>query len=448
MSELPDQEAEFLRRLQGAPADDAPRAAHRNALREQALAEFERAARTGTFRRRLQHTFHYGRELMRRPVPRFIAATTACLVIAAFWLLVPGQQPAAHAFNRFASALVTAKTARFKMKISIEGQPKKSAQAYYLAPGKFRQELDKDIVGPEIVNLGDFANPKDPQMMMLMPSAKMAMVTKFQGRPKAADKKNWSALYDYFERLRELLAQKQDAKPGEYERLGEKEIGGKQAIGFRLDSPTATVDLWGDPATGTPVRIDTVWSGIPRTEVTMTDFQINPQLQESLFDMTVPEGYRVQTFEVDASQPGEGDLVKSLKAASEIGGGLFSDSLDTVGVQKLIIKYALGLSGRTKEKKIGISEEQTQKVMKQAVALGRGFQFALDLPESAAAHYAGKGIKQDTPDRPIFWYKPEGSAKFHVIYADLTVKETDAAPQVEGAVRIKKASQTTPPAAK
>jgi hypothetical protein len=39
------------------------------------------------------------------------------------------------------------------------------------------------------------------------------------------------------------------------------------------------------------------------------------------------------------------------------------------------------------------------------------------------AHYAGENVKSDTPDRPIFWYKPAGAEKYRVIYADLSVKE-------------------------
>jgi hypothetical protein len=40
-------------------------------------------------------------------------------------------------------------------------------------------------------------------------------------------------------------------------------------------------------------------------------------------------------------------------------------------------------------------------------------------------HYAGKNVKLGAPDRPIFWFKwfnPTGPEKYHVIYADLSVK--------------------------
>jgi len=41
-----------------------------------------------------------------------------------------------------------------------------------------------------------------------------------------------------------------------------------------------------------------------------------------------------------------------------------------------------------------------------------------------------------------------GGDKYRVLYADLTIKDADTAPQVEGAKRIEKASQTNQPAAK
>ena len=52
-------------------------------------------------------------------------------------------------------------------------------------------------------------------------------------------------------------------------------------------------------------------------------------------------------------------------------------------------------------------------------------------------HYVGGGVKLGTPDRPILWYKPTGSEKYRVIYADLSVKEVPAAeapkaPESEG----------------
>jgi hypothetical protein len=192
-------------------------------------------------------------------------------------------------------------------------------------------------------------------------------------------------------------------------------------VGFRYDSPSAEITLWGDAATGYPVRIETVWSGLPRTEVTMNNFEINIDLAASLFDVTPPAGYKVQSLDVDVAKPSEQGLIKAFRAASEIGGGEFPGSLDTMGMMTLMIKA--GLKGGAKP-----SDEDVQRLMKTSITMGIGFQFALELPESADAHYAGKGVNWDTPDRPLFWYKPEGASKYRVIFADLTVKDEAAAP--------------------
>ena len=66
------------------------------------------------------------------------------------------------------------------------------------------------------------------------------------------------------------------------------------------------------------------------------------------------------------------------------------------------------------------------------MTIGRGFMFAMELPEAADAHYAGRGVELDQPDRPIFWYKPEGAKAYRVIYADLSVKEAEPRPRLPG----------------
>jgi outer membrane lipoprotein-sorting protein len=419
MAELHEQESEFSRFLQGVPFDDVPRPEQAERLRELVLLRFDQATEANP----AIHWWKEGRGLMGRPIPRLIAGAAACLAIFAVWLLLPGGLSTAQAFNRFAEAIVKAKTARYQMEVTIEGQPTQKFQAWYLAPGKFRQEVGS------MVNVSDLTIGK---MVSLMPAKKRAMVMTLKDLKGAPRDK---LANNNFERLRELLSSSRDAKDNQYQRVGEREIDGKRAVGFRYDSPMATVTLWGDPKTGTPLRIENVWSGIPRTEVVMTHFEINVDLKESLFDLKPPADYKVQSFEVDASESREQDLVGALKACSEVGAGEFPDTLDTAGISKLVIKFA---TTRGKD----FSEEAVQQLMKDSIKIGRGFQFAMELPESADAHYAGRGVKRDAKDRPIFWYRPKGEKKYRVLYADLTLRDSPDAPQVVGATRIEKASKT------
>jgi outer membrane lipoprotein-sorting protein len=346
-------------------------------------------------------------------------------VIGIVWLFVPGRQSTAQAFSKLAEKLVTAKTASFEMVVAAEGQPKQTAQAYYLAPGRFRQEL-KFI---NVVNISDLPAGK---MVSIVPAAKQVMIMNIKGEAKS------KKFVGEFDRLRELLSNR-DAKDSRYERIGEKEIDGKRAVGFRYDSPLGSTTLWGDPTTGNPVRIETVWTGVPRTEVTMTHFEMNVDLKDSLFDTTPPAGYNVQSMDVDMANRSEQGLVNAFRTAAELGGGEFPDSLDAAGITKLITKIAFK-GGK------GLSDANVQQLMKSSLAMGMGIEFAVELPESADAHYAGKGVKLNTPDRPIFWYKPEGANSYRVIFADLTVRTEEVAPQVAGAKRLQKPGPTAKPA--
>jgi outer membrane lipoprotein-sorting protein len=423
MADLHERESEFSQLLEGVPFDDSPRPEHAERLRELVLIQFDQTAGAAPVTFWWKRALEEGRELMRRPIPRLIAGTTVCLAIFAIWLLLPGSQSTAQAFNHFAEAIIKAKTARFQTEVTIEGQPTQNIRAWYLAPGKFRQDMGF------MVNVSDLTTGR---MVSLMPGKKKALVMNLKGAPKDKLANN------YFERLRELLSGNRDAKDNQYQRLGGKEIDGRRAVGFRFDSPVATVTLWGDPKTGTPLRIENVWSGIPRSEVVMTHFEINVDLKESLFDLTPPADYKVQSFDVDASQSREQDLVGAFKSCSDIGGGEFPDTLDTASVSKLIIKYA---TNRGKD----FSDDTVQQLMREAIKIGRGFQFAMELPESADAHYAGKGVKRGVKNRPIFWYKPDGAKEYRVLYADLTFRDASGAPQVAGAARIEKASKTIRP---
>jgi outer membrane lipoprotein-sorting protein len=418
MSELHDQESEFSRLLGQAPFDDVPSEAHRDRLREQMLARFESGPVPGMSR--LQRAIYQGREIMRRPIPRFVAAAAACLAVFCVWLLVPGQQSTAVAFNTFANAIVAAKSASFEMEVQIEGQGKQNLQSYYLAPGKVRNEMKG------IVNICDLKNGK---FVTLMEGMKRATIMNMKNMPSKMGKPQFN---DFFVQARDLLSTHRDAEYDKFKPLGEKEIDGVRALGFRLDTPLQMMTLWGNPATGLPVRIETEWSGIPRTEVTMSNFKLDVDLKPELFDTAVPAGYKVNSFDVDASPPTEATLIEGLRMAANMNDGMFLDKIDTASMQALIIKNTLSRMKKDNTKDL------TQEMMNNTMTVGRGLLFALQLPESADVHYAGKGVKLNEPDRPIFWYKPEGSNTYRVVYADLSVKDAQTAPQVEGAVRIER----------
>jgi outer membrane lipoprotein-sorting protein len=424
MDELHEQETAFSKRLTLAAGEADSQNGHRVLLRARVLAEYDRAL--GREPSDTVSFFHRGRNLMRRPLARLLAVA-ACLAIFAALLLIPGQQPAAQAFHTFAAALVDAHSLTFQMEVKVEGQPPQTARSSYLAPGKMRNET-KGVVSVIDIPAG--------KIVALLPEQKIATVMNMKNRPAAPDK---PTVNDVFEQLRQLLSKSRDSKADEFQRLGEKEIDGHKAVGFRHASPLQVVTLWGDPASGLPVLVETAWSGVPRTEAKMSHFKFDPELQPSLFDTTPPAGYRVQSVDVDVSKPTEATLIDALHLAADLNDGQFMDRLDTASMQALILKQAVRLAKDN-------TNEDITRMMKLAMTIGRGIGFALELPESADAHYAGKGVKRGEPERPIFWYKPEGAKQYRVIYANLTARAVDKPPEVAGAGRLEKTRPSETPA--
>jgi outer membrane lipoprotein-sorting protein len=403
--------SDFELRLRTLSADDCPRSEHQDTVRQRVLSAFDRALQARNEKLRGHRSVIFRKVVIKWPILRY-AVAASILLAALAWFFRPATNTAALAFGRIVETVVSARTARFNVEVRIEGQPSQSAKVIFMAPAKYRMEFEKQL------NISDFEAAK---LLTFIPAQKRAVVFNLKNAPKDRVPEN------QFEQLRRLLRDERHKAPA-YEKLGEKTINGRKALGFRLESGIGNTTLWGDPKTGEPILIETLYSGIPKTQAIMSQFEMNVELQPELFAMDIPDGYKSQSFDIDASTPTETTFVESLRVCAELSGGVFPDALDTQSVTKLMISTMLK-EGKPKD-------EDVQKLMDEAIKIGRGFQFALSLPATAQAHYAGKGIKKETKDRPIFWYLPEGSKRYRVIDATLTVDDTDEAPRIEGAVPL------------
>jgi hypothetical protein len=277
----------------------------------------------------------------------------------------------------------------------------------------------------EMLGVTNIADYDKGEILTLIPMTKEAILMTIKNGPK--DPKKSAKSENMFDTVRKILREKREKGDPEVVSLGEKEIDGKKAVGFRNKNGDTQLDVWGDPSTGWPVRIETVWNGTPKTETVFKDFQFNVAVDESRFSLEVPEGYTKRIVEVDASPAAESDLIATFQMAYDMKSPLPS-SLDSIGVAMFVAKLAA-----EEMTKVG---SDTEAAMKFGLKVGRGFQFAQQLPAGADGHYAGKGATKDQKDRPIFWYKPEGKTAYRVIYADLTVREEDKAPEVKDAVKV------------
>ena len=65
------------------------------------------------------------------------------------------------------------------------------------------------------------------------------------------------------------------------------------------------------------------------------------------------------------------------------------------------------------------SEQQRDR---DAMTMYRGIMFWTQLPAESNWRYAGEDVKFGDANTAIFWYRPEGSETYRVIYGDLSAK--------------------------
>jgi outer membrane lipoprotein-sorting protein len=122
--------------------------------------------------------------------------------------------------------------------------------------------------------------------------------------------------------------------------------------------------------------------------------------------------------------PTEDDLLKTLRVVAKTHHGKFPQSMekmnDDIDIDPTEVKKADAQYGKSSPE----SSKAWGKAQVDQIGLQeQGMAFYKTLKPENDAHYAGKDVKLDTPDHPIFWYKPTGGDKYRVIYADLSVKE-------------------------
>jgi outer membrane lipoprotein-sorting protein len=466
------------------------------------------------------HTLTTWRWMMRSPVSRVAAAVIFVLAIGgvAWWLHAVGAAPA---YADFLKPLLEAKSARYKMTSEIVGTAgsKTTIVIRMLGPSRMRSEMEGEAENYPKQKTVEIWDGYQGKRLRLDPKKKLA--TLYVDRPKDKKPQDINSLGGWGSMFRDTQKAIQNSPDFHAEPLGEKDIDGRRVIGFRtLTAPEGTIEVWGDPKTGMPVRIDQTLAMSPmiKLKMTVSDFELNLDLDESLFSIEPPAGYQL-IIDPPANDPlpEENGLIETLQWYGISSDGKLPDSLDQRKIEafygvkiytefvwdictplhgkldekkrrkieehlrkiavfgeqhdseekkpseeeqtkfnrecdKFILdllndlidweKVAPGKKNLTLEQKERIFEDYEEKHQNGCLMAGGlggtgdnqgGLIFVNGLPPEADAHYAGKGVKFGSPDRPIFWYRPKDSKKYRVIYADMTLREADAAPNVHNA---------------
>jgi outer membrane lipoprotein-sorting protein len=311
-------------------------------------------------------------------------------------------------------------------------------KAYFEAPSRERLETLAPSGEDKVVSIM-IMDHQATKGLVLAPEQKMAMVmdlTKI---------KNPAGPSNPFDMVRQFV-QEGGSPAVKVESLGKKEIDGQEAIGFRTHNNMVDQTFWADPQSARLVRVDFEYPNHGGRGV-MNHFRFDMKLDPKLFSLEPPEGYTVNNLQV--TMPVEADLVNTLRLIAGHNDGIFPPALGMTNKE-----YMQAIQAATKEEtEAYIKQPETQKLMEKLKAqypndpaafmktwmeammpftqkliqkYQQGMMFYNILNAQNDSHYAGKDVKLDTPDRPIFWYKPTGAEKYHVIYADLSVKEVPA----------------------
>ncbi len=384
----------------------------------------------------------------------FLAPSRQRIEVSVDMAVIPAAKAAAEAARRRNAADSPA------AKAAAESAAKAAAEAIALMP---QMKMAQIVI----------ADSQAAKAVMLMPNMKIAVAMDMKKMYEDMKKSAGGPPPDLFEMVRRIVREGSSGTGEKPELLGRKEIDGHEAVGFSVRKAMngmGDMTLWADPQTARPIRIELVAELGANVHMVMNNFRYDVDLEPSLFSLEPPAGYSTQT--INMTMPVEADLLRILRTVAEHNQGVFPAKLSMnkevveaamaghkpvkpamppmdkstqekleAEMEKIAAKYGGKEKLRAKygakippeimaefmKATLPLIQEQTQKQMREqmppmATEL-QGIAFYTMLKPENEPHYAGKGVKLGTPDRPIVWYKPTGAAKYRVIYADLSVKE-------------------------
>jgi outer membrane lipoprotein-sorting protein len=375
-----------------------------------------------------------------------VAAAVLLAVAGAYYVAVP-HPATANTFAEMAAKLHAAHTMTYRQAMQTPGLKEPVRTTVYIkVPDHFRSETDGG--GPIVI-----VDSAQRKTLMLDPKSKTAMLSEDKG-PKPPDNIGTGRTSVTIFPIREnkgskpsqdmvvtVVApkgpkppaggadvvsgmagamrslEKADSKPA-----GERQIGGVKTRGFRIMlSPQQDMTVWVNTATNFPVLMESVaHAGGMEVRITMSDYVLDRELDDSLFRVVPPEGYTVRTVPAENMRDAEVKTVEEaaaqlLKVYTEKSGGTFPPKLDDFGMFSKILA--------SKEVKAGAALPDPE-LLKAVTVMVR---FNLSAREINNQYgYKPDGAKLGDASRVIFWYKPAGSATYRAVFADLHIGDVAA----------------------
>ncbi len=333
--------------------------------------------------------------IMRSPVIKLATAAVIIVLVAAGIHFLAGTTESV-VWADVVRPILTARTVVF----NVEGENVPITRVMNMGT----QQVRGEVLSPDGKTVQAIVIDFDAsRMLQLIPSKKTAVLIDLKDVPEKPE--------NVLEELRNIVTEIQNDPNVSVEPLGEKEIDGRIAKGFRATGPDGELTVWADPQTALPIRIEQKWRQV---QFVYSDFQFDIEMDESLFSMEIPEDYsELPSGELPIESSTEQDLVESLRIWAEvILDGVFPRDLSTQVYQDDVNKNREKFAKLRKEERLEL-----------AMKLGPGFIFFNLLKAENDWHYVGKNVKLGDSESPVCWYRPEGSETYRVIYGDLSIKD-------------------------
>ena len=200
------------------------------------------------------------------------------------------------------------------------------------------------------------------------------------------------------------------------ESLGEMEINGRKAIGFRIVKDNKEIMVWADPDTALPIQIESKANDGTET-LTLTNITFGVELDDQLFDMTVPDDYLAMNMSTEEFtipfELTEKYLVEGLKIAAGHRGGKFPTYF--------------GRGRPSKEARDKHMEESSRIVapIEDDFACMLATEYFKRLPKGSEWQYVGEDVQLGDAKKPVCWWKTPESKTYRVIYGDLSIRDVE-----------------------
>ena len=229
-------------------------------------------------RSRLRLVLGKGRKMTRSRITRYgTGAVAAAFVLFVVGIWSVGGNGSAVAFGKALERIRAARTLTYRAIVETGDKAPLIVHYIFMEPGHVRVSEENGRVW--------ILDSEKRESLALDPKKKTAIHVEEMAQSVSA--------HDVIEGIKNL-------RGGTEEQLGTRDFDGRKALGFRVHKDDRDYSVWVDSRTGLPVRIETETgagtggNGL-KARITLTDFQFDAELDESLFSLKFPKGYSVET---------------------------------------------------------------------------------------------------------------------------------------------------------